>query len=502
MTRRLTSSSGSFSAIFLCLLFALLALGREKMLRDPGTFWHTQVGREMLSAQAVMRTDHYTFTNGGQPWIAQQWLAELVMAAVHGLAGLDGLLLIAAAILAATYAFAGDRLRAAGLGWPATIILLLLVIASSSFHFLVRPHLVTIALMAYVFAILCDVESGRSPLRRLMLLPALMILWTNLHGGALGGLATILLVLLLWLCRSTRYSATEHAHAVRSRCLQLAVPAALCTIAILINPYGPSLPSVWLSLMRSPLLPQVIQEHAPLRLISIECAMILALASVYMITLFRAWPHGRRTTWLIPLVWLALAFSRVRHGPIFAVCAVITIADMLAAMPRAAITVQQVLDTSRRSWLVPTCCTLMILLLQSTGVPIPLVGAHWARLDPTYWPIETTRDLQRIAAKGSSPHVFNDMRFGGYLIAHAPNTRPFIDDRCELHREQGIRRYLEIRHNPPLIEGLFAELRLDMALVAGGTALDRYLAGSAHWMCISRDPASRLYARRRTLAAM
>ena len=373
------------------------------------------------------------------------------------------------------------------------MLLLTLIIAASSYHFLVRPHLVTIALMTCVFSILCDVEAGKAPLRRLLALPLLMILWTNLHGGALGGLATIILVILLWLWRAHQFSSIESS--IRTRCVSLALPAALCTIAILMNPYGSSLPSVWLSLMRSDVLPQTIQEHAPLQLFSFEGVMILALASVYMVTLFKAWPHGRRTTWLIPIIWLALAVSRVRHGPIFAVTSAIALADMLSTMPRTACLGAQYFRFPR-PWLVPSLCTIAGLLIQSTGVRAPFVGAGWAKLDPSYWPVETTRALEKFTSGSLSPHVFNDMRFGGYLIRYAPGAKVFIDDRCELHGDQGIRRYLEIRRDAKLIEGLANEMRVDLALVMSGTSLDRYLALSSRWARVARDPASCLYSRR------
>jgi|CXWL01.1.fsa_nt_gi hypothetical protein len=499
MIRRPLKLPSDFNLIFICLLFALLGLGREKMFRDPGVFWHTTVGQEMLDAHALPRADHFTFTHDGQPWIAQQWLAELVMASVNALAGLDGLLLVAAVLLAATYAFLGDRLRRAGLSWPTTLLLLTLVIAAGSYHFLVRPHLVTIALMTCVFSILCDVEAGRAPLRRLLALPLLMILWTNLHGGALGGLATIIIVILLWLCRSHQFGSIESS--IRTRCVNLALPAALCTIAILMNPYGPSLPSVWLSLMRSDVLPQTIQEHAPLQIFSFEGVMILALAAVYMVTLFKAWPHGRRSTWLIPLFWLALAFSRVRHGPIFAVTTAIALADMLSTMPRTARLSPQRLILPQ-PWLVPALCTIAGLILQSTGLRVPFIGAGWATLDSSYWPVETTRALEKFTSNDASPHVFNDMRFGGYLIRYAPGAKVFIDDRCELHGDQGIRRYLEIRQHAPLIEGLANETQLDLALVMTGTSLDRYLAASNRWTRVARDPASCLYSRRRANTPM
>jgi len=55
--------------------------GREKMLRDPGTLWHTVVGEQVLRTGALPRTDSFSYTCQGQPWLAQQWLGECAMGA-------------------------------------------------------------------------------------------------------------------------------------------------------------------------------------------------------------------------------------------------------------------------------------------------------------------------------------------------------------------------------------------------------------------------------------
>src|SRR5205085_1956353 len=64
------------------------------------------------------------------------------------------------------------------------------------FH--VRPHVGTIVLLGVTFAMLVDFEAGRIGLRRLLWLVPLFVLWTNLHGGMLGGLGTLGLALAGW----------------------------------------------------------------------------------------------------------------------------------------------------------------------------------------------------------------------------------------------------------------------------------------------------------------
>ena len=129
-----------------------------------------------------------------------QWLAECGMAAVHRLAGWDGLLLATATLLAAVYAWIAARLLRGGLHLlPASLLLAVaMLVGAPQFH--VRPLVLTIGLLGVTFAWLVDVEAGVKPPRQLWWLVPLFVLWTNLHGGVLAGLGTVGLCVAGW-CR-------------------------------------------------------------------------------------------------------------------------------------------------------------------------------------------------------------------------------------------------------------------------------------------------------------
>src|SRR5204863_210912 len=55
---------------------------------------------------------------------------------------------------------------------------------------------------------------------------------------------------------------------------------------------------------------------------------ILAFAAVYGVVLLNT-RQRPRITWLLPLAWLALGCDRIRHAPLFAVAALVALADIL-----------------------------------------------------------------------------------------------------------------------------------------------------------------------------
>ena len=182
---------------FVALWCVLLIGGRSSFFRDPGTFWHVATGNRIL-ADGFIRSDPYTFTFPGTWWVPYQWLGEVAMALAHRVGGFDALLLGAATILAGVYSWLFTRLLRTGLNPALAGAAIALALAASSSHFHVRPHLFTIAAMAVTMAILVDVDSGRASLRRLAWLLPLVVVWTNIHGGALGGIATVGIVTTGW----------------------------------------------------------------------------------------------------------------------------------------------------------------------------------------------------------------------------------------------------------------------------------------------------------------
>jgi hypothetical protein len=76
--------------------------------------YHLRAGDVMLDTHAIMRTDVFTATAYGRPWLNQQWLAEIVMTTAFRLGGWFGLVALRALLMALVLAFVFLACRAAG----------------------------------------------------------------------------------------------------------------------------------------------------------------------------------------------------------------------------------------------------------------------------------------------------------------------------------------------------------------------------------------------------
>ncbi len=488
----------------------LMIAGRSRMFRDPGTFWHTVVGREILAGGGFPESDSFTFTQAGRPWIAQQWLGECAMAVAHDLAGLDGLLLATVTILAVLYGWLAHRLLRAGLAWLPTATLVALTVSASSVHFHVRPLIATIAGLALTCGWLGDVESGRRSTGRLAWLVPVFLAWTNTHGGVLGGLGTLALVVGCW-CLLGLAGRESPASSV-GRAVRLVLVALACALTVLVNPYGARMPASWAGIMASPVISGMIVEHGPPRLDNPATAMLGALGLVYAIAMLGVPPGRWRATWLIAPLWFALAIGRVRNVPLFGVAALAALADILPqsrlggwlARPGRDLFRPASGDARREiglSWVGPVALVSLALALQLGGARVPVLGRGWAALDPDYWPVELLPELRRAAEAdedaGAGPRVFNEDVLGGFLIYHVPRFRVFMDDRCELYGDAWMARYDRAERDPEALIRWLGEYRVDHALVRTGSGFDRAFAGRAGWAVVKKTGVATFYRRDR-----
>ncbi len=342
-------------------------------------------------------------------------------------------------------------------------LILVLSLAAASHHLHVRPHIVTILLMAVVYSKLCDVDKGQAGLGSLAWFIPMFVIWANIHGGVLGGLFTFLIAAAGWtLAWRLGWSGPIKD---RKDLKGLWLLTLLCFATPLANPYGPDLPATWLEIMRSKAVSELIQEHASVITLLQQgdaasfatITLLLCLGLFYFALLAGTNRKDRRVTWFIPLVWFFLSLARIRHAPIFAVMAVVAIAEIFPYCRWVRSLGDRGLVTFRvrnraeeiRSTVYSAICSCshhhrrgLAHLSRFGAVAIDRPEMGQAGRDPL-----ADRDLPELQAlQNSRPQgtpIFNDMLFGGFLMYHTPGLRVFIDDRCELYGDEFLFQYVK-----------------------------------------------------------
>ena len=208
-------------------VLTVLLVAVTRTTTDPDLWGHVLFGRDIVSGRAVPIADPYAFT-GDQPWVNHEYLAEVIMFgsyAAGGSAGLIGLKLFL--VIGAIGAVVCSLRRLALRPIVQDFIVSLAVLGTFAQTTHVRPQLFSVFLFALLLLLLTEADRGRR--HGLLVVPLVMLLWANLHGGWLVGAGT----LGVWVA----FGLMDRSLSWRTRGL-LAGVGVLSLIATLVNPYG------------------------------------------------------------------------------------------------------------------------------------------------------------------------------------------------------------------------------------------------------------------------
>ena len=179
-----------WSAIAVAALIALSAVVACNKVWTYDVFWHLKSGQWMLENRQVLDHDPFSVPDEGagpREWVNVHWLFQVIVAAAYGAGGFAALVVLKMGVFAATVAALALWLRRrAG---PALLMLAgAAIILGVETRVRVRPEIFTFLFLSVTLVVVESVRRGGSPSRLWWLLP-LNIVWVNMHGVYLVGLA-------------------------------------------------------------------------------------------------------------------------------------------------------------------------------------------------------------------------------------------------------------------------------------------------------------------------
>ncbi len=437
------------------------------LFNDGDTSWHLAAGRVILGTGSVPDADPFSFTFRGRPWVAHEWLAEAVMAAVFRLGAWGALGVLFGFAVSALILILGVEL-----GRHVPVRRMLVVLAAVFMvlapFVLARPHVLAWPLLAgWTLVLLRAREAGRSPP-----IPAalLMLLWANLHGSFLFGLVLVGVFGVEALLQEPDRRRTLQgwsAYGFASLALSLATPHGI---------HGLLFPLQVSSMEALPL----IMEWRPTSL-SEDLPFLLVLAATIAFLLYRRPGISLpRLILLGALVYLSL--SHARHQPLLAIVATLLLAEPLSrgSTPEA---------FSAPPRVVPFLGTFLAGAALLTGIRL---SVPTQRTDSATGPIAA---VDMLPADLRHRPVLNSYGFGGPLILHG--IRPFIDGRADLYGD----RFLFEHHR--IVAGDAAGFRraaqrwgIKWTILSPGEPLVRVLDREPGWRRVYADHYAVIHAKR------
>lgn len=166
--------------------FVILTVVRGPV--DADYWWHLATGRLILESGSVPSVDPFSFAYDG-PWIAHEWLGELVIAELVDTVGFVITAALFGAMTAAALLLPAFALHRRGVQVKALLPWVVIGSYALASYATVRPQVLSWLLLAVLVVLLMSLGAG-DRYRPWLVIP-LMLAWANLHGLWIVGLGVI-----------------------------------------------------------------------------------------------------------------------------------------------------------------------------------------------------------------------------------------------------------------------------------------------------------------------
>jgi len=177
--------------ILLFLFLGLVFIYSCNQLKESDAFYHLKAGELIWQMKSVPHFDVFSYTATGAPWIAHEWLAQLIFYFVQAFTGFWGLIFFVALISVLTYFIVFRLAMKQGANFYVTLAVLF-GLAFTTFKFWIpRPQIFSyLALAILIFSL----ESFRHEKknRYLWFIIVTMLFWANTNASFLLGLVIII----------------------------------------------------------------------------------------------------------------------------------------------------------------------------------------------------------------------------------------------------------------------------------------------------------------------
>ncbi|MHB8882077.1 MAG: hypothetical protein ACYC69_11280 [Thermodesulfovibrionales bacterium] len=425
MPRWVTASS------FILLLLLLAFSQWFVKIADYDFWWHIKTGQYILEHKGLPDEDPFSFTFLAHDTEAPEratvilksyWLSQIILYLVYAYGGGAGILLFKSLVFSLLLLGLWRYLAFRSASEPISFLLLAALIFFTKEYLGERPQI-----FSFLFAALCFIllDAARSGKKSYLFLPPLMLLWANMHGGFLVGIAFILVYAC---CLAVRKQPWREKYPVLFIYL-------LSVLITLLNPASYHTVTGFISFQESILMQESFEFQSPLKNLAYLTVNWYPLAGCmlmgYLAMGIEAIRRVQRKPALLQAEHILLlagtsvaAYSSARYGYFFMIVAVPVLAQWLTNM------------LPIRPFRSAPFVFLPVVVCLAYASPMVSTLRSGVMIDRAAIPVEA---VEFIKAKALPPKIYNDIVIGGYMIWRLyPDYQVFSDTRTlnpEIYRQ-------------------------------------------------------------------
>jgi hypothetical protein len=480
----------SFAGVIFIIVLALILSGEGNLLGDADTGYHIRAGEYIIDNLKVPHHDMFSFIQPPIPWTAHEWLSEIIYALVHQGWGLSGIVVGHALVIATVFLLLFKFMRSSGISILLAALLVALAVSVSTIHWLARPHIFSF-LFTLIWYVILDTYQYKKK-NYLYVLPVLMIVWVNLHGGFLAGFLLFGIYITGNLLKAI--FKREERQEARGRFRVLLLFTALTLGVSLLNPKGYDILLFPFRLTANKFIMDHVNEflspnfHTATRFEY----MLLLMIVIFGISRLRLNPIEA----MLVLLFTHMSLYSARYIPLYAIilCPIIgKRIDSLLEELREKRLVKRFLDLSERAartdslirwdfW--PLLAVVFSVFLLSTG----RIEFGFAEKN---LPVDAVKFIKKEKIPG---RMFNNDEFGDYIIYAAwPEYKVFFDGRSDMYGVERMKEYFKVTRLETGWDEVLNEYDINWFMYPAKSALSTFLLQRDDWKLIYADRVANIF---------
>lgn len=482
----------SVADVFFVSVFLYLATSGDKgkLLGDGDTGYHIRAGDYIINTLSIPKNDIFSHITPTLPWTAHEWLAEVLMAILHQFGGLSAVVVAFSLLIAIAVRIFFHCTRAAGNNLMLTLIATIMFVALAKSHLLARPHIFSLIILLVWYQILDDFQYRQK--NRLWILPLLMVIWVNLHGGFIIGL-----VLLGVYCSGNyflRFTDKREWEIIgKDRAIKLAMIFGIAIITCLANPIGYKIFLFPIKLVSNKFIMDHVSEFLSPNFHEIQPFKYLLLLMIVLFANSKKKPNFIEI--VLTILFTSMSLTSIRYIPLFAV---ITIPVLLRYIePGCLVNFPKVesfflkrvdnitlIDSSAKGYFWTATSVLVIILLTAQG-------ALTHSLSSEKKPLAALEFLRKNPVSGN---MFNNDEFGDMVIytSHL-HYKVFIDGRLDMYGSEKLKEYAKVIYFEPGWETVLEKYKISWIFFDTNSTFARFLSINKEWKLIYSDKVASIF---------
>jgi hypothetical protein len=473
----------------LIVFFCVFSISFYAIRTSNDEFWHLKTGEYIVQhGYHLPQKDIFTYTAADMDWVNHEWLSQVLFYQVYAISGLKGFVLFKSLVIMAAFAAVLLVCYQRTKDWYLSLFAVMLGALASRHTLYPRPYIFSYLLLPVYLYFLYQIKETGIKKWHYALFPLLMVLWANLHGGAILGIILIgfffgdELITYLW-----NKGIKHHQNSSYTLLKGLFNILCLTLVASLVNPYGWKIYELTSKVMTNKTLIASIGELQPpdFRFTTYYLAMLIITGLAVLTTVKRL----RISDALLLLFFGQQSLCHVRHLPLFG----ITAASILAVHMNYVWNQWAAPLNQAKKWLNTILIIGIIWLTYSI-----LINNHQLQLNaemlegPGFrvdnYPVRAANFILQHDFQGN---MFNEINSAGYLMFKLnPKHKVFTDNRFDLFGSKFLPDFYEISEAGPQWQQTLDKYNVNFIVINyhESSRLYEALLYSDTWTRVYQDP--------------